>query len=114
MEMEALFTETVEKLMKRVNMLEATAKENRETREITQIGEKIERNRQSSMDPASLRLLEQMESNARNNPLGLALSSQTVGTAGIPPGGTVGTLPGGGGARLAPGRPRVANPRQAF
>ena len=93
-EMEGLFESTIERLMDRVNSLEANAKENREFKEIKEVGRKIQDSRNSNMDGESLRLLEQMESNAKQTFLG------ANGSGG-----------GGGGARIAPGRIR---PRQAF
>ena len=88
LEMETLFSETVEKLMDRVNQLEGKAKDKEEEKQIRQVGQRIEQSRNENTDPQAMAMLQQMESN-----MGF-----------------------GGGIRAAPGgRIRKArNPRQAF
>lgn len=88
LEMETLFSETVEKLMDRVNQLEGKAKDKEDEKQIKQVGKRIEQSRNENTDPQAMAMLQQMEMN-----MGF-----------------------GGGVRAAPGgRIRKArNPRQAF
>ncbi|GMI02204.1 hypothetical protein TrST_g14273 [Triparma strigata] len=88
LEMETLFSDTVEKLMHRVNQLEGKAKENREVEQIgnKHVDHKIQQSRQKNGDPQAMSLLAQMEQNV-----------------------------GGRGVRVEPGRLRARNGRkQAF
>ena len=96
LEMESLFTETIEKLMDRVNMLEGKQKENQLDAEIGGVGERSEKSRASNLDPQAKRLLEQMERNQGKFGGGVNLAAGA----------------GGGGARMAPGRLRAR--KQAF
>jgi len=87
LEMETLFSETIDKLVGRVNQLEASAKENKIMGEITNVGKKLEKSRDSNMDNQSRMLLEQMESNL--NPYGIgAVGSNGAGRQ-MAPGGKV-------------------------
>jgi chromosome segregation ATPase len=70
LEMEHLFETTVEKLVNRVNMLEASAKENRETLDIDALGAGSRVNqerRMQGMDDKSRLLLESMERKVSSN-----------------------------------------------
>ena len=86
LEMETLFTDTVEKLMERVNQLEGKAKERKDDQETRQVGRRIAQSRNENTDPKAMALLEQMEN----------------------------SMSRGSNVRVAPGRLRARNPRQAF
>ena len=92
LEMETLFSETIDKLVNRVNMLESQAKENKIIGEISNVGKNIEKGRARNLDAGARNMLEEMEANL--NPFG-----------GVGAG-------SGGNAQVAPGRIRVR--KQAF
>ena len=95
LEMETLFSETIDKLVARVNQLEASAKENKIMGEISNVGKRVESSRNNNMDVKSRTLLEQMEANI--NPFG-GVGSGGVGSGGV--GGNNGIMAPGGKIRV--------------
>jgi hypothetical protein len=92
-----LFESTIERLLSRVNTLESNAQENKDFKDIKDVGRNIKESRANNGDSTSMRLLEEMENNVKKNGIG-------------------GGGGGGGGSnnnstRIAQGRIR---PRQAF
>jgi hypothetical protein len=92
-----LFESTIERLLSRVNTLESNAQENKDFKDIKDVGRNIKESRANHGDSTSMRLLEEMENNVKKNGIG-------------------GGGGGGGGSnnnstRIAQGRIR---PRQAF
>ena len=72
LEMESLFTETIEKLVERVNCLEGKSKENQLDREIMGVNQNIQQSRAANLDPQAKQLLEQMERNSGQNSFGIS------------------------------------------